>query len=298
METGNKEFMDESQKTIEVQGKSVEQKRLDDLACSNPFLFNLKDNPNTLFVIEDFYIQYKEHYIKFEELIRSDLIVLKDKKKAINNQISEWEKNTESKIYDVFKESKAVISRCRINKISKIGFKYYFMLMIGIVIPILLILNIIPVISFMEEYYYTFAYSVIGVSLIGLLIAISKERKRMMFLITLNKHKRNHEFLSRQLFKKLSKISKKIKKYYVKNLNDEIFIKDPLLIENINYVGNKLEIFNKSVKELDELNTKIANTLRKKTSRRLVIFISYLTSTISIIYILIMLVMNLIEKLH
>ena len=117
-------------------------------------------------------------------------------------------------------------------------------------------------------------------------------------MITLNKHKRNHEALSRKIFRKLSKCSNKIKRHYIKNLNDEIFMKEPLSVESINFVGGKLDSFNKSLKELDELNTKIANNSRKKSGQRLALFLSYLTFFTSIIYILVMLVMNIIEKLY
>ena len=277
--------------------KSILEKEKEDMMCGNPFLFQEDKKQDIIYSIEDFYVQYKENYIKFEDVVRSDEFSSIEKKKIINNQLNIWQKDAEKEIYKVFKESKDAVLRCRRKKLNKMSFKYFFMLSLGIIIPIVLLLNVIPIIDFTKQYYIISAVGLIVVSMIGLIFAIIQNHLQNKFSHTYNKHMRMHEKFSKLIYKKLKKVCKVVKKYYTKNFEEQMFTKDSLELEKISYVSEKLNLLKESTLDMHEQYTKVIN--KKKNSSGLYIMaaiLSYFASISSIIGFVVILIINLIKK--
>ena len=291
----NKEKIENSN---ELQGKKIVQKELENLLCGNPFLFTKKDYSDFIYSIEDFNVKYDGEYFRFEEIIRTTSLTKKDKRKIITNQLNDWELDTENEILKGFKKSKDIIAKCDLNKHIKYKFKYYIQFFLAFVFSVIMFLKVLPIPSFMENYYLLISGVNMILCIIGVIAAILQGRLTKKFVSIKSKHIRHHEKLSKKIYKILSKSLKKIKKYYINNISNELFLKDPLKLEDINNVGKKLDVFIASTNTLEELYVKMLNKNQKKSfGHKLSIMLSYLTFFTSSICILIILITFIIEKI-
>lgn len=277
--------------------KSISEKEREDIMCGNPFLFKEDKKQDIIYSIEDFYVQYKDNYIKFEDVVRSDEFSSLEKKKIINNQLSIWQKAAEKEIYKVFKESKDAVLRCRRNKLNKMGFKYFFMLFLGIIIPVVLLLNIIPIIDFTNQYCVISGVGIIVLSMTGLVCTIVQNHLQNKFARCFHKHMRTHEKLSKSIYKKLKKNCKIVKKYYTKNFEEQMFTKDSLELEKISYVSDKLSLLQESTTDIHQQYTKVMNKGKGISGLYIIAAIlSYFVSISSIVGLIVTLIINLINK--
>lgn len=292
METGNQEIQNENTTLIV---KPIVKKQEEDKMYTNPFLFTMEEND--LYSLEDFYIKYNENYVKFEDFVRNDTITDHERKQVIGEQIVNWKKDVEQLIFSVFKESKDAVFRCRKGVVSKLNFKTYFLLILGIIIPSVLLLDLIPIIAFPNEYYKWGAIVMIALSCIGIILGIVYNHSRRKFFNVLAKHKSLHQKYSRQIFKKLKKTCKYVKKYYTKNFKKQILTKEPLPIEKINEIGEKLANLSNSTANIHDAYTKLFNK-RNNSSFCYVLtkLLAHFTFIVSFLVLVALLIMNILKK--
>lgn len=298
MKTGQEDVMTKNKYKNGIYSLLIPDKDVGDLINSNPFLFDANKSLDTIYVVEDFYVKYNDNYVKFEDVVRTEKISKHDKRKIISNQIAIWEQEAEEEIYKVFNDSRETIMKCRKNKLKKFSFLYYFLLSIGIIIAVLCFFKVIPPISFIGEYYKLFALILTSISVIGFILALTRARLQIKFTNVFAKHKRTHERLNREIFRKLSKNAKLIKKYYTKNFEEKKYTKDPLEIEKVDYVYKKLTAFQSSMLKVNQLNNKLKNKSSKfSIGQQIAIILSYITSSVGVLYIIVSLIVYIIESL-
>lgn len=277
--------------------KKIVEKQLEDKMCQNPFLFISDNDDCSLLVIEDFYIKYKDEYIKFENVIRFDEFTIAEKKKIIKSQVALWKKSAEKEIYKTLKESKETILRCNKNELSSLSFRYLIQLSLGIIIPIVLFLKIIPGIGLDSQYHVIAAIAMIVLSVIGIVFTIIQNGLKRKFAKCLAKHKKLHNKVKKPIKRKLSKNCNYVKKYYLKNLKNDMFMHDAIDLEEINYVGNKLSLIKSSTATLEEQYLRLALKKHKGAFYIFAVLIAYLVPLLGVGYVLYKLVLNLIQRL-
>lgn len=281
-----------------VNVKSVLDRERENQMCENPFLFNTEDSNKMLIFFEDFYVKYKEKYILLEDVIRSDQFSPFEKKKILNNQLLVWKKDAERGIFESLKNSKECLLRCKKSNFKSIGPKCFVFLIIGIIIPILILMNIIPIVLFEKQYINMGCYGVIILSITGILFAIVQNYSGKKFESSFGKNKRLYNRIKKSIYKKLSKNCKFIKKYYFKDINKKLFLKESISLEKINDVSKQLLLLKKSSAELEKQYNKLIN----KNNNRSLYYVLAIISTVivsitSIGYLILVLVMNIIQKL-
>lgn len=272
-------------------------KEIDEILHTNPFLYKETDKTKKYVLsIEDFYITCKNVNLPLGSFVRNSKISKFKRRKIVKKQFKIWSKDAKNKYKSVFKYSGESIKLASQYNILTISIFNKLLLLVGFIIPILVLLKIIPTISLSVELMQTLAIITSGVSLIGIIFSIyytAKVRSHKNFIKT-QKTLQNKYLKSLEV--NFKKFTKKNKKYYVKNIKKNGFKKAPLPIKKSMIGGDKIDYMEKVN---DDINKKTIEIL--KTNNRfnftyfMSILLSYLTSIVSIGYVVYIVIYKIIK---
>lgn len=259
----------------------------------NPFLCEIDINNSDLTLnVEDLYIMNNNSSCTFASIIRSDYYSKKEKKKIANKQFKKWEEIIAIKLNDLFKKSSSILQLSKKCEFAQINLLNKFLLIIGIIIPIILLLNWIPFINFDNKICKLMAISIICLSILGFICCYLFEQKKHIYNNKLSKHKSIHKKLKRVL-KKFKTNKKLLEKYYKSGYKNNQFMKQPLPIKFVNIDEDNLYTIENSIDEMQKyLNTNDNNKI-SSISYYIATWLSYIVSITSGGYIFIMILVYL-----
>lgn len=284
---------------IIMDNEDVISKEANDELYKNPFLY--QSTPFTvryISTVEDYYLNVNEGHYKFGEILRSNNFTKKEKRKYFNKQLKVWKKDTKNQINKIFKDSKENIKIGKKQNYVNVGGGNYFLLLLGLILPIVLLLNVIPTITFDKSLYKIIAIFLIVFSIFGLVLSFKQNKKHRNHKAKIAKHKRLHEKYFRKIKRSFEKSYLKLKKYYNKGYKNNSFKKVPLEISKVQIGMDKLNYIKKSSDDiLKESQIIIKENEGFKLAYSIAILLSYVTPLVSGGYIVFMLLLNLYNKL-
>ncbi len=277
----------------------IENIEINDELYINPFLFQINAfNSNYITSVENFYIKLNDSSLTFGNIVRNDSYSKKEKKKMIKNTINHWIEDANREIDKVFLNSDETIKLGKQNKLLKVKFINIILLLIGIIIPIILLLNIIPIINFTGKIYIISASSLIMLSILGIVFSIVQARKYKSFMNKINEHNQLHRKFYKKIRKRFKRNKKRIIKYYKKGFKKNKFLKDPLDIKEVQLGGEMLLQIKESSKDIqNSYKTILEQKSRNNFCYYIAKLLSYITSMISGGYIVVMLIIHILKLL-
>lgn len=228
------------------------------LLCTNPFLFK-KDESNEKYVVsvEDFFVRYKGRSYPLGTVIRTQLFTRRERKKIFKKNFSYWVKDAKHRMKNVFKESEKNIEIASKHNMINISFVNVFLLLIGIIIPILLFSRIVDFLYIANN---IIKYTLIGcmaLSVLGLLFGILHNRKCRAYKKYVGKQRRIHRKYTKEVNRDFKKNSKHFKKHYSSCFKNRIMKKPPLPIKRVVIGGEKIDYLENISVEISKRNMDI-----------------------------------------
>lgn len=296
-ELNKKQYIKKSKSLDFLEEDTVQAKDLKDELYSNPFLVRLNVfNRNYITNIEDFYIQIGDNYFTFGSIIRGSSFSKREKKKIAKNQIKYWIDEAEDEIESTIKGSKETISIGYTNNYLKIKFIHQFLLGLGIIIPIILLLNIIPIFNCKNNICIFVGIGIILLSIIGLILTILQNLKSKNYKNKIDEHKRIHNQYSSKIIRKFKRNKRRLSMYYSFGYSSNRFKKNPYPITKVQISADKLKQIQKSSQEIDKQSKLLLNKKEVPNFKYYVsIVLSYLCCGTCVTYILVNIIIYMIK---
>ena len=268
---------------------------LDKELYKNPFLFNLNiDYKIDLSVsVESFYIKHNSKDCTFESLIRSDYYSTREKKKIINKIIKEWGLEINNKIDETLINNKELVKKANKYEFKTLSFTHKFLLLLGLILPLLVLYNVISFINTNHIIYKIFGICLIVLALFGYILGFMQSRIERNFRNSVDKHCRLVKVNSKKLQQKFKKNKRLLKKYYNSGYIHDQFMKEPLSIDEVQIGGNKLIEIEESMEKLKaNYQAILDNTNKPNLNYKIAVLLSYFLPLFSGGFIIIMLLIH------
>ncbi len=265
----------------------------------NPFLY--QDNAvfqKYILSIEDFKINHKRRTYPMGSILRTTEFSTSKRKKVIKKNLKSWKKEANTKIENIFKEAQESLENVKLIDLDNINILKFILLLIGMALPVLLILNIIPFVPKLTDYFLYGAYAIAGLSTLSFIIAlvhwftiIARKRLQRKETKTFGKYKA-------ELRKEFKQKSRKTEKYYKKIVGKKKIKKSPYPIAKTAVDLKKLDHLVKMTVEMNKRTLSNINAKKKsKFTYSFPSFNAWVCSVIAVAYTLGMMIYELINKL-
>lgn len=259
----------------------------------NPFLCEINiDNSDIILNIEDLYIMNNNSSCTFASIIQSNYYTKREKKKIIKKQIKKWENEVEIKLNELLKKSTLILQISKKSDFLEVNFLNKFLLLMGIVIPVILLFNCLSFINFNNKINKICAVIVIFLSLLGFLFCYLQNKQKRIYNDKISNHKVIHKRI-KEILRKFKKNSNLLEKYYKSGFKNNQFIKQPLPIKFIQIDENNLQTIENSIDDIQKYYNTNENNKVSSFSYYMAKFLSYFVSITSGGYIVIMLLVYL-----
>lgn len=277
---------------------SMEEKELNEKLYVSPFIYQINHySENSNLTVEDFYLSYNKKYVKIGEIVRTQALTQHEKKRILKNGFEKWHRSNEKEIYKIFRDSRDTILSTKNKEFKKIKLKHYLFLTFSLVAMASLFLGIFSYIDFSNKFHRACGAVVLLISLVGFVLSMIQNNLGKKFKRLVKEHKLKHNKYNKLLFKKEFKVYKKIKKYYMKNYEENVFTAKPLLLNKLNITDEEIKFITDSSKNIKQQYANIVNSKSKfNVCYLLAVIFSYTSFIASVSYILLMLIYNAIQK--
>lgn len=296
-ELNRRQYTKKSKLISTLNEDTVQAKDLQDELYGNPFLVKLNVfNRNYISTIEDFYLKVGDNYFTFGSILRGSCFNKREKKKIIKNQIKYWIDEADEEIKSTLNGSKETISIGYNNNFVKVNFIYQFLLSLGIIIPIVLLLNVIPIFDCSNKVYLYVGIGVIVLSILGLLLSIFQNQNNRNFKKNVDDHRKLHNQFSSKIVKKFNKNKRRLKWYYSFGYKENKFNRAQYPISKVQIGGDKLSQIQISSQDIDKKSKTLISKKEIPNFKYYVsIILAYLCAGICITYILVNVIIYLIK---
>lgn len=259
----------------------------------NPFLCEINiDNSDIILNVEDLYIMNNNSSCTFASIIQSDYYTKREKKKIVKKQIKKWENSVEIKLNELLKKSTSILQISRKSDFLEVNFLNKFLLVIGIIIPIILLFDCFPFITFDNKINKLCAIIVIFLSLLGFVFCFFQEKEKRIYNDKLSKHKVIHKKIKNAL-RKFKKNRNLLEKYYKSGYKNNQFVKQSLPIKFVQIDEDNLQTIENSIDDIQKYYGTNDNNKISSCSYYMAKFLSYFVSIASGGYVVIMLLVYL-----
>lgn len=286
-----KEFVTKSNEKL-ANNQLIKEKMSQELFY-NPFLCEINiDNSDIILNVEDLYIMNNNSSCTFASIIQSDYYTKREKKKIVKKQIKKWKNDVAIKLNELFKKSTSILQISKKADFLEVNFLNKFLLLIGIVIPVILLLNCLPFISFDNKINKICAVIIIFLSLLGFVFCYFQNKQKRIYIDKISNHKVIHKRI-KEILRKFKKNSNLLEKYYKSGYKNNQFIKQPLPIKFVQIDEDNLQIIENSIDDIQKYYNTNENNKVSSFSYYMAKFLSYFVSITSGGYIVIMLLVYL-----